>query len=719
MTKSPRSSHGLEIVVTGGGWTPVTAHGDLLCLRRRAGYRRGYSMNTPEGARLLRPPTSDGQTGGYGQCGEPERRCREGIGLMGNGDAVDVTARFDAMTTPGLVVDPTLRVVALNAAWARLELVSQVEVVGRPLAEVVPGEFIEPHNPMRGGSLPASVAHVLASGEPDVISLQSGPAGDGDATWAQRRWRLSTTPLLDGDGQVMLLLLQMEDVTDDGASRLGEGEVDEEARTPCGCNLSPGEAALHEATLGRRRAESRLYDRDQELRLALEVQTQLSQRLAGMMQVALRLTAAQTLTDLIDVVVDSGMSVLGAGGGAVAVRTSREGGDGQGLELTLTESLGGHAQRRYSRLSLSSSLPVAVAARTGRVIMLRDRDESVAFSTEMAEAVRSTGLGTWVAMPLQTAGRSLGSMIIGWREPRDFSTADMELMTALAAQCAQSLAVVQAREHERRRAHEQRRLSETLQRSLLTEPFEPDHLQIAVRYIPAAAEAQIGGDWYDCFVGPDGITTLVVGDVGGHDRDAAAAMAQIRNLLRGVSITMAGSPAAVLSGLDRAMMQLGVGVLATAVLAQVEQSDAERARGLRTLRWSNAGHPPPILLHQDGAVTALQTTPDLLLGLVPDLQRSNHTITLEPGTSVFFYTDGLIERRGASLQDGLDWLCTVLKEVHELPIDEICDAVLARVTGPPEDDIALLLLRAHPEDVPRPPEAGPPVLPTPTLGAGG
>ncbi len=638
---------------------------------------------------------------------------------MGNGDAVDVTARFDAMTTPGLVVDPTLRVVALNAAWARLELVSQVEVVGRPLAEVVPGEFIEPHNPMRGGSLPASVAHVLASGEPDVISLQSGPAGDGDATWAQRRWRLSTTPCWMGTDRSCCCSSRWK------TSLTTEPVVSAKVRSTkrhgrhVDANLSPGEAALHEATLGRRRAESRLYDRDQELRLALEVQTQLSQRLAGMMQVALRLTAAQTLTDLIDVVVDSGMSVLGAGGGAVAVRTSREGGDGQGLELTLTESLGGHAQRRYSRLSLSSSLPVAVAARTGRVIMLRDRDESVAFSTEMAEAVRSTGLGTWVAMPLQTAGRSLGSMIIGWREPRDFSTADMELMTALAAQCAQSLAVVQAREHERRRAHEQRRLSETLQRSLLTEPFEPDHLQIAVRYIPAAAEAQIGGDWYDCFVGPDGITTLVVGDVGGHDRDAAAAMAQIRNLLRGVSITMAGSPAAVLSGLDRAMMQLGVGVLATAVLAQVEQSDAERARGLRTLRWSNAGHPPPILLHQDGAVTALQTTPDLLLGLVPDLQRSNHTITLEPGTSVFFYTDGLIERRGASLQDGLDWLCTVLKEVHELPIDEICDAVLARVTGPPEDDIALLLLRAHPEDVPRPPEAGPPVLPTPTLGAGG
>ena len=116
-------------------------------------------------------------------------------------------------------------------------------------------------------------------------------------------------------------------------------------------------------------------------------------------------------------------------------------------------------------------------------------------------------------------------------------------------------------------------MSEVLQRSLLAEPPAQPGLDIAVRYRPAAEQAQIGGDWYDAFVLPDGALTVVVGDVTGHDADAAAAMAQVRNLLRGVAYTLRGAPAEVLAGVDGSMEGLGIDVFASAVLAQVAPAD--------------------------------------------------------------------------------------------------------------------------------------------------
>src|SRR3712207_9174557 len=94
-------------------------------------------------------------------------------------------------------------------------------------------------------------------------------------------------------------------------------------------------------------------------------------------------------------------------------------------------------------------------------------------------------------------------------------------------------------------------MAEALQRSLLTEPPQLEDLQIAVRYMPAAEQAQVGGDWYDAFRVADGTTMLVIGDVTGHDRDDAAAMAQVRNVRRGVAHSQPESLARVLAALDR------------------------------------------------------------------------------------------------------------------------------------------------------------------------
>src|SRR5919199_3793225 len=151
----------------------------------------------------------------------------------------------------------------------------------------------------------------------------------------------------------------------------------------------------------------------------------------------------------------------------------------------------------------------------------------------------------------------------------------------------------------------QLKVAETLQHSLLTPPPQPDHLQLAVRYRPAAAYQQVGGDWYDAFNQPDGATLLVIGDVVGHNVDAAAAMGQIRSILRGIAYDRPDSPARTLSRVDRVLTGLGVGSLATALVARVEQSPDQEAAGLRTLRWSSAGHLPPLLVRPDATVETL------------------------------------------------------------------------------------------------------------------
>jgi serine phosphatase RsbU (regulator of sigma subunit) len=137
------------------------------------------------------------------------------------------------------------------------------------------------------------------------------------------------------------------------------------------------------------------------------------------------------------------------------------------------------------------------------------------------------------------------------------------------------------------------------------------------------------------------------------------------------------------------VLGLDVGVIATAVLVQV----TDDAGGRRTACWSNAGHPPPVLVAPDGTARLLETRPDLLIGLDPALGRSDHVVDLEPGSSLVLYTDGLVERRGVALQDSLDWLVAVLTGQQRRTAEELSDHLLEHAGGAVEDDVALLVLR--------------------------
>jgi serine phosphatase RsbU (regulator of sigma subunit) len=232
-------------------------------------------------------------------------------------------------------------------------------------------------------------------------------------------------------------------------------------------------------------------------------------------------------------------------------------------------------------------------------------------------------------------------------------------------------------------------MAEALQLSLLGRPPRVEGLESAVRYLPASRHAQVGGDWYDGFALPDGTVMLVIGDVAGHDAPAAATMAQVRGMLRAIAQSTAGSPATVLSTLDQVLADLGLPTLVTVTVATV----APRADGTATLCWSNAGHPPPVLACADGRTQLLDRTPERLLGVAPGVHRTDHELVLRPGDTLLCYTDGLVERRTAPLDDGFAWLLGAVQALGREPLDQLCDELLAELGGRVDDDVALLAVR--------------------------
>ncbi len=238
--------------------------------------------------------------------------------------------------------------------------------------------------------------------------------------------------------------------------------------------------------------------------------------------------------------------------------------------------------------------------------------------------------------------------------------------------------------------HHDRSVAQALQSSLLAQLPTAPHLQLAARYLTAAGTDQVGGDWYDAYVAPNADVTFTIGDVMGHDIVAAGLMGQLRNVLRALVVDRNESPAQLLSRLDRALQRLHVDTLATAaLLAATPDGD-----GGWTLRWSNAGHPAPMLLSPDGVVELLDGARSALLGVRPDITRADLARHVASGSVLLLYTDGLIETRNRDLDDGKARLAQAAAHHHRLAPGQFLDAVLAdMVGGQPEDDVAVLAVR--------------------------
>jgi serine phosphatase RsbU (regulator of sigma subunit) len=371
------------------------------------------------------------------------------------------------------------------------------------------------------------------------------------------------------------------------------------------------------------------------------------------------------------------------------------------------------AVARYAALRLQSlkpDAPILRALASGQLREVPDVAAAVGRTLppgEVADAFWELAPRSAVTLPLSARGRTLGALSVYRSPDREQADAD-DIATLRDIADRVALALDNSRLYE-----QQRRLAEGLQRSMLTDPPEPDHAEIVVRYLPAVQVAEVGGDWYDAFLQPSGATVLVIGDVVGHDTAAAAAMGQLRGMLRGIGYRHGIGPAAILADLDAAIEGLGMGTMATAAIARVEQTPEERAQGLTRLRWSNAGHPPPLLLHEDGRIEELATErAELMLGVDPGARRTESVVTVRRGATLLLYTDGLVEGRDLPLDEGIARLRTAVAELADRPLAVLCDEVIERLR--PEglqDDVALVAIRLHPEDRPRPREAGPVRLP--------
>ncbi|MEU0242822.1 PP2C family protein-serine/threonine phosphatase [Streptomyces sp. NPDC006235] len=243
-----------------------------------------------------------------------------------------------------------------------------------------------------------------------------------------------------------------------------------------------------------------------------------------------------------------------------------------------------------------------------------------------------------------------------------------------------------------RRFGRQRAVAEAMQRNLLAPLPQPGRLRLAARYQPAPAGSQVGGDWYDAFERKDGTLALVIGDVVGHDLTAAAGMAQLHGILRSLAWDHSGPPGAVVDRLDDAMPAITTVPMATLVLALLE---GDPHTGPWTLRWTSAGHPPPLLLTRDGQAQYLEAGQGLLLGVPTGTggSRPSAAQSLPPGSTLLLYTDGLIEIPGSDLDTGLARLRHhALALAHE-PLDTLCDQLPARMPPGSTDDVALLALR--------------------------
>ena len=273
---------------------------------------------------------------------------------------------------------------------------------------------------------------------------------------------------------------------------------------------------------------------------------------------------------------------------------------------------------------------------------------------------------------------------MSWPEERPFDARELDLIDALAAQCAQALQRVLAAQARQEQAREVQQLAQSLQQALLTPPPQPDHLHIAVRYRPASHAAQIGGDWYDAFLQPDGATMLVIGDVIGHDSAAAAKMGQLRGLLRALAYAADDSHAG--------------DTPATALTGPSAPPAVSTSRHSRPSSWSGSNASPTSRSPADGSCAGAtpDTSPrccciltgpselldrpaDLLLGVDPHSRRHDHTHDLPDGATLLLFTDGLVERRGENLDDGLTRLRNALTDLAQVPLDELCDAVLERL----------------------------------------
>jgi anti-anti-sigma factor len=404
---------------------------------------------------------------------------------------------------------------------------------------------------------------------------------------------------------------------------------------------------------------------------------QVAERERQLHAITVALSAAGSVAEAAAEVVAGLRRALGAS--VVAVSTL-----GEDNLLHVVHALGYPADQleRFATMRLSVPLPLAEAARTRRPVWLPDR-EAWRARYPMATSTLLDQTQASVALPLIVGGRVVGAVAASFPTRREFDPGDRTFLLTLAGQAAVAFERALL-------ADVRREIADTLQQSLLPRSLPGiDRLSVAARYLPGVQGTQAGGDWYDVLpLGPRGVA-VVVGDVVGNGAPAAAVMGQLRSALAALLIE-GHPPARALELLDAFAARVEGAQVSTAACLLLDPVGGR-------LTYSSAGHPPPLVLDDSGA-RFLEDGWGPALALPGGRNRSDSTTVLPPGSTLVLYTDGLIERRGASLDDGLAALAAATAPLRDRGPASLIDGILRQLLGGsgPADDVAVVATRLLP-----------------------
>jgi len=366
--------------------------------------------------------------------------------------------------------------------------------------------------------------------------------------------------------------------------------------------------------------------------------------------------------------------------------------------------------------ALLDHLPAAVGAKSSAVAVVNDAGDLELLEREpvgddlLIEPVEGSviaevldlGIPAWLPSPLGWRGDVVADQLAagGWamavlplqaddvRGLLAVSYARVHTFVEQERALLETIGVLAARAFARgRRFDAEHRASVAFQRTALpAELPDIDGLTVAARYRAGAIRAAVGGDWYDVFDLGDERAALLVGDVVGHGMDAAVAMGRLRTGFRMIA-AIRREPGAMVQAVSHQVEAIPNAMCSTVLCAVVHLPTG-------TMDWCRAGHLPPLLV-RDGQAELLDEEGVPPLGVAPDLRPPVHRLVLAPGDVVILYTDGVIERRHETIDDGFDRLAVVGADLADLEPDELADALLEALVPLEEqtDDVAILVIR--------------------------
>jgi serine phosphatase RsbU (regulator of sigma subunit) len=535
--------------------------------------------------------------------------------------------------------------------------------------QVFPGQcgLPEPLASRREAPLRHSLCErVLASGEPVVAE----DARDDHAIRELGGAGCAAMPLTTEDGTVMGALCVID--TGPRAWTPEELAVLGDMARACGTELRL-RLARHDAGVERARSD--------------DLQTRLSRALS---RTQLLLTASQALSDVTSVSGLRGQLANLVVGDLKATRVA----------LVITQDLGEQSRLEDQReagaagnhddpdgqwheFDAAASSLVARAVRERRLVHIPDLDDDGDLDQDDRAAYLARGDAAVMCVPVLGSSGVLGVLELTWDEPHEHDPMEQAVVATIAGYVAAAM---------QRARFVQHRISvaRDLQEAMLTDLPDVPGLRLAARYLPADTDEQVGGDWYDAFplTGDDGVVAVVVGDVTGHDIEAATHMGQLRAMLRQACWQERHTPAGAVTALDHAVTGLRVGASGTAVVAYLVPT----ADGDRELVWTNAGHPPPILVDPDGG-TRLLHQHEHLVGFADIFSRprQDERTTLAPGSTLLLYTDGLVERLTGTMDEEIDNLAEAASAAASPDPSRMIDVLLKRAAvAYRHDDVVLL-----------------------------